>query len=150
MEICEEMFLQYEHDLLQFDWDCQKFYGKSFIKFNVHILLHLVKSVRLNGPLWATSTFWFASNIAYFKSKVLRPRAVMEQIARKTLQHNELKFRLENLKLNKVRVIFCRSLFERNHLDPENIVKSVEGAVLFGDEKQKEQSQFQKCIYNRV
>ena len=37
-------------------------YGQEFISFNVHQLSHLVKSVKLWGPLWCTSAFMFENN----------------------------------------------------------------------------------------
>jgi len=51
-------------------------YGAESMRFNVHMLLHVVQSVRMSGPLWATSTFPFESNIHFLKQLVNGPKGV--------------------------------------------------------------------------
>lgn len=54
--------------------------------FNVHILLHLVESVRRSGPLWVTSTVAFEKNIFLLKRALNGPKGAAQQIIKKTLQ----------------------------------------------------------------
>lgn len=51
LKITDEDLVQCEIDLLLFVDGCQNFYGTLFMTFNVHSLLHIVSSVRKNGPL---------------------------------------------------------------------------------------------------
>ena len=45
-EINEMDLIDCEINILQFVKDCQIFYGEPFMRFNIHILLHLVESVK--------------------------------------------------------------------------------------------------------
>ncbi|KAL7289975.1 hypothetical protein TKK_0015708 [Trichogramma kaykai] len=62
-----------EIKLLMFVGQCQEKYEIPFITFNVYSLLHYSESVRMCGPLWATSAFPFESaiykcNVPWFKA----------------------------------------------------------------------------------
>lgn len=85
-KITESQSLNCEIDLLQFHFDFQDFYGLLFITFNVHALSHLPTSVRYNGPLSASSTYGFESNIFNLKLKVSGPNGAMKQMACHTLR----------------------------------------------------------------
>jgi len=74
-----------EEDLMIFVALFEVQYGKESMRFNVHMLLHAVQSVRKSGPLWATSTFPFESNIYFLKRLVNGPKGVEQQIAKKSL-----------------------------------------------------------------
>ena len=39
--------------------------------FNIHSLLHVVESVRKNGPLWSNSAFPLEGNIYHLKKNVM-------------------------------------------------------------------------------
>ena len=58
-EICHVDIDKAEAMLLEFTFRFQILYGESAMTFNVHLLSHLAKSVRLWGPLWANSAFVF-------------------------------------------------------------------------------------------
>ena len=49
--ITEDDLLQCKLDILNFIKHCQTEYGESFMKFNLHIMEHLVENVKRNGPL---------------------------------------------------------------------------------------------------
>ena len=51
-----------ELKLLRFIRDVPILYGKEFMVYNVHQLIHLCDSVRTCGPIWRTSAFPFESN----------------------------------------------------------------------------------------
>ena len=72
-----------EEDLIAFVVRGQQLYGIRFMTFNVHSLLHLVDSVRMSGPLWATSAFVFESAIYQLKQQITRPNGLYNQIAKK-------------------------------------------------------------------
>ena len=56
-----------EEDLMIFVATFQELYGAQAMTFNVHILLHLVESVRRSGPLWSTSAVSFERSIFLLK-----------------------------------------------------------------------------------
>jgi hypothetical protein len=60
-EISKEQFLQAEENLRQFVKGFKDLYGESYVKFNIHILLHLSKKIRDSGPLFCSSLFGFES-----------------------------------------------------------------------------------------
>lgn len=51
-----------ETKLVNFVNQYEKFYGKSNITMNMHMLRHLARSVHQLGPLWSQSTFAFETN----------------------------------------------------------------------------------------
>lgn len=57
-------------------------YGKEFMKFNVHILLHIPQSVRNFGALWAWSTFPFENYNGVLKLLFKGSQYLPEQIAK--------------------------------------------------------------------
>lgn len=74
-----------EQDLMIFVALFEVLYGKESMRFNVHLLLHAVQSVRKCRPLWTTSTFPFECNIYLLKQLVNGPKGVEQQIAKKSL-----------------------------------------------------------------
>lgn len=79
-----------EHCVALFVSDFQSLYGQNAMTFNVHLLTHLTESVRKTGPLWATSTFCFESNIFNIKKLIKGPTGVTDQIVKKTLKTTRL------------------------------------------------------------
>jgi len=73
-----------EEDLMKLVALFEVLYAES-MRFNVHMLLHVVQSVRMSGPLWATSAFLFENNIYFLKQLVNGPKGVEQQIAKKFL-----------------------------------------------------------------
>jgi hypothetical protein len=58
-KITRENILYAEIALHKFVSQVGSLYGKQFVSYNVHLLTHLAQSVKLWGPLWATSAFLF-------------------------------------------------------------------------------------------
>jgi hypothetical protein len=78
-----------EQDLRRLVRNYQGIFGESSMVSNIHQILHLVQSVRLFGPLWATSTFNFESMNGLFRNLMPGPREPLLQIAmRYQLFHN--------------------------------------------------------------
>lgn len=53
----DEIICAAENNLKRFVLAIPQLYGENFMKFNVHLLLHISNSVKLWGALWAWSTF---------------------------------------------------------------------------------------------
>ena len=143
--------MECEADSLQFVSDCQEFYGKYFMTFNVHAVLHLVESVRKNGPLFACSAFVYESYMSRFKNFISGTTAVMQQIAKKTLQCSTLQFKITTMEENNPVMYFCKHLFEKGRLTFDYCV-SVEGAVVIGlktiETRQHTFKIYLRCISN--
>ena len=60
-----------EEKLIFFVAQCQEMFENSIMTFNVHSLLHVVQSVRMTDPLWATSTYRFKTSDNWPKGGVL-------------------------------------------------------------------------------
>ncbi|XP_037572456.2 uncharacterized protein LOC119454715 [Dermacentor silvarum] len=71
--------------LVKFVVGVQFLYEEKEMTFNVHQLLHLPKSVVLQGPLWSHSCFVFESNIGHVKELVTSAKGVPIQIVERLL-----------------------------------------------------------------
>lgn len=75
-----------EQDVITFVVRGEQLYGITFMTFNVDSLLHLVESVRMSGPLWATFAFAFDSAIYQLKQQVTGPHGLYDQITKRMLK----------------------------------------------------------------
>ena len=91
-----------ELSLKKFVIDFQRLYGEQNMSFNIHLLTHVHQSVRHWGPLWATSTYVFESNMGTLLKYFHGTQYVPSQIARKFLLWRELPQRLKQIKSPKV------------------------------------------------
>lgn len=73
--------------LLEFVIKFQLLYGETAMTFNVHLLTHLAKSVKLWGPLWAHSAFVFESANGNLLKLFHGTKSVAVQIVNKFLLH---------------------------------------------------------------
>lgn len=89
------------------DWirRSEQLYGKHFIVYNVHSLLHLVDDVRKFGNLDTISSFPFENFMRSLKSSIRKPQKILQQLAnrmsegyfnRKCMHSNELGVRREH------------------------------------------------------
>lgn len=69
--------------LVKYVTDFQNLYGPQNMTFNVHLLLHLGKTVLMYGPLWCYSAFSWESGNGFLVKLVKGTRGVLTQIARK-------------------------------------------------------------------
>lgn len=51
-----------QQQLSKFTRDYQSFYGVTEMTYNIHLVGHLIKSVRETGPLWTSSNYHFENN----------------------------------------------------------------------------------------
>ncbi len=68
----------------------QLLYGEASMTFNVHLLTHLAKSVKLWGPLWAHSAFVFENANGGLLKLVHGTKCVALQIVNKFLLHRAI------------------------------------------------------------
>ncbi|XP_046482806.1 uncharacterized protein [Neodiprion pinetum] len=118
-----------ELNLTKFVAEFEILYGKEYVTFNVHSLLHVVKSVKSSGPLWTTSAFSFESTNYRLKQQVNGPKGVDDQIAMGYLNKNMFQWKLgENMELSEESQNYCKRLFAgRPHtsnctITPDNVV----------------------------
>lgn len=98
--------------LLEFVVKFQLLYGETAMTFNVHLLTHLAKSVKLWGPLWAHSAFVFESANGSLLKLVHGTKCVAVQIVNKFLLHKALAcFATKHLISDRV-LNFCREFSE--------------------------------------
>lgn len=76
--------------LLEFVVRFQLLYGEASMTFNVHLLTHLTKSVKLWGPLWAHSAFVFENANGGLLKLVHGTKCVALQIVNKFLLHRAI------------------------------------------------------------
>lgn len=67
----------------QYVTEFQALYGEKNMHYNIHLLLHIGKCVKLMGPLWANSLFSFESFNGSLTRLVKGTRGVMSQISQK-------------------------------------------------------------------
>ncbi|XP_029157325.1 uncharacterized protein LOC114929811 [Nylanderia fulva] len=143
-----------EQDLMIFVALFEVLYGKESMRFNVHLLLHAVQSVRKCGPLWATSTFPFECNIYLLKQLVNGPKGVEQQIAKKSLQILSYKVGMSSSSSPNHVKAFCEQLFMKNQ---STVNVEVNDGVVFYDSQHVYISDsapvttkriYNKCIYN--
>lgn len=142
--VTDEELNQCEIDLLRFVADFETLYGKECVTFNIHALLHMVQSVRMCGPLWATSTFNFESTNFHLKQQVSGPKGVEAQVCTKYLQKNLWKWQTDSGGKSEICRQYCKNLFA-THKHTGTI--TVEETVLLGIGKQTVNGiRYERCI----
>lgn len=86
-----------EHDIataedlfMSFACNTADLYGEFAVRFNVHQLLHMAKSVRMMGPLWATSMFPFEGGNGRLVKLISAAKGVPLQIAERLVMRSML------------------------------------------------------------
>ncbi|XP_038150334.1 uncharacterized protein LOC119789497 isoform X2 [Cyprinodon tularosa] len=109
----------------------QRLYGKNNMTFNIHLLTHTAHSVKQWGPLWATSTFSFESNMGTLKKYFNGTQYVPSQIVRTFLLWRELPERAKNTippENEKVRSFFEELYFNKRKTESCKVLtESVRG-----------------------
>jgi len=108
--ISENDFSRCKRYIIDFVKGFQDFYGTSAMTFNVHLVSHLLDSVKNTGPLWATSAFCFESNMGKYKDYVTGPTGVKVQIVSKALKYDLLDNVLNNGKSSQTCIKFHNSI----------------------------------------
>ncbi|XP_039304914.1 uncharacterized protein LOC120357714 [Solenopsis invicta] len=81
-KITENEFYVGERSLKKFVFQTETLYGQEFMKFNVHLLLHIPKSVSAFGSLWAHSAYPFEHYNGRLKKLYHNTQAVPRQICK--------------------------------------------------------------------
>lgn len=114
-EITEEELVTCESDLKKFVTLYEYYFDDTCMTFNVHSVLHMVESVRKNGPLWANSTFAFESNIYQLRQLVNGQNGMDKQMSRKHLE--KLHFKTGNVDYSTEEIEnYCSNLFANKRL----------------------------------
>lgn len=97
--------------------------------FNIHLLTHITQSVKQWGPLWATSTFVFESNMGTLLKYFHGTQYVSSQIARKFLLWRELPEKAKcTVKNAKVQSFIEELYFNKQRTDKcETVNENVKG-----------------------
>lgn len=62
---------------------CENIYGKSYISFNVHGLLHVVQDVRCLGNANSFSAFPYEDNMSFFRRCLRKSHQLLQQLSRR-------------------------------------------------------------------
>lgn len=121
-----------EIDLIQFVGECQVYYGKAAITFNIHSALHVCHSVLQVGPLWATSAFPYESNIYVLKNEVSSPKSVDEQMATRYLKRMAYEHYIAKVGVSEKCSEFCVEIVSTRKHYTSNVLKTLNGALFAG------------------
>lgn len=134
-----------EINLLRFVAEFEILYGEEYVTFNIHTLLHVVQSIRMAGPLWATSAFTFESTSYHLKQQVSGAKGIDDQICKKYLRKNLLKWQADIHKNSEVCRQYHKHLFtDRIHSTSAKIV----GEILLGNGRSTDNGiMYKRCIY---
>lgn len=98
-----------EYNLLKFVGMFEIMYGVQYMTFNMHSLLHVVRSVKQTGLLWATSAFSYESMIYKLKQHVHGPNGVVNQISKKQITKETLLHTISKIRKQEFCEQFCTS-----------------------------------------
>ncbi|KYN20119.1 hypothetical protein ALC57_07547 [Trachymyrmex cornetzi] len=98
-------------NLVQYVTEFQKLYGPQNMTFNVHLLLHLGKTVLMFGPLWCYSAFSWESGNGFLLKFVKGTRGVLTQIARKYTYLQSLSRLLSQYNIADSTINYCSIIF---------------------------------------
>lgn len=83
-ELCRGEMNQYAEDLLKlFVKESGKLYGKEFLVYNVHSLVHIADDAARLGPLHTFSSFPFENFLHVIKKKLKKSNQPLQQICRR-------------------------------------------------------------------
>lgn len=94
---------------MDFHGNAEVLYGSQCMTYNMHQLLHLGKSVRHWGPLWAHSAFPFEAGNGTLKEAVKASSGIAHQISR-MLQIDTVVEQCAELSTNQKALQYCASL----------------------------------------
>lgn len=91
-EISDSDFYEASIALRTFVLEAEALYGEKIMKFNVHLLLHIPKFVKMYGPLWAWSAFPYEGYNSVLRSMVHSSQTVLNQICKNYLRFQKIKY----------------------------------------------------------
>lgn len=78
----------------------ENIYGKDFISYNIHGLLHLTEDVKRFEPLNTISTFPFENKIPFIRKYIRKPHLPLQQFIRRMSEYHGQPIRYEKLTMN--------------------------------------------------
>lgn len=100
--------------------------------YNVHLLLHLTKSVENWGPLWATNCFSFENGNRFLLLMKKSPTRIILQISRRFLFIRSLINFSDEFSINNNVRQFCENLYDNK----VKFFTTIQNCVLIGSGKQ--------------
>ena len=133
-QICRSDLLACDLALHNFVILVPQLYGTENVSFNVHLLTHIVMSVKQWGPLWASSAFVFEDAnrqlLRYFHGS----NAVSQQIFKSYILSKHLKPLAERYVTEKSDAAVCQLFSRLSHVKVqcENVTRVADGVVGIG------------------
>lgn len=124
LEIADELLIRYVSYY-------QEYFGEESMTYNIHLLLHLVKSVVNLSPLSEHNTFSFENENHHILKMKKSPNNVCIQIARKYFFHKSLPFFSTQLQLGNAFYKFC----DRNSTGRLKNIFKIDDCILVGKGK---------------
>lgn len=109
-DLNEEKLNKCNKVITKFVKDYEKHYGQKNMVYNVHLLLHLVESVRNFGPIWGFALFPYENLNGLLKSFVKGPKDPIIQINTKYLLYHDLNFNQYEDSCKPPIVQFCQQM----------------------------------------
>jgi len=81
-----------ERALRKFVFDTERLYGPEYMKFNIHLLLHIPKAVKFFGALWAWSAFPFESYNRILRDMIYNSQSILHQVCKSYLRLQSIKY----------------------------------------------------------
>ena len=82
------------------------------MKFNIHMIRHIVQSIVPTGPIAVTSTFPFESNIGFLKNLVTGTEGLGLQMCMKSMQVMSYRCKARDFSSLPIIEACCESLFQ--------------------------------------
>ena len=153
IEILVEELDECQENLEKFLKVFQQLRGIGSMKFNIHMIRHIVQSIVRTGPIAVTSTFPFESNIGFLKNLVTGTKGLGLQMCMKSMQVMSYRCKARNFSSSPVVKAFCESLFQIKKFTLSAQIKK--GVTFFGIPKISHNEDtvgakiFTKCIYQK-
>ncbi|XP_074115442.1 uncharacterized protein LOC141538064 [Cotesia typhae] len=123
----------------------QEYFGKQAMTYNVHLLLHIVKSVKNLGPLWCHNTFIFENENHFLLKLQKSPNHITIQIARRYLFQKALSPLKNKINISQNFLQFC----EKNLTGRLKNTFDVDGCILVGNGKKYNLNDNERKIIHR-
>lgn len=91
-KITTEAYENATRAIKKFVGKAEMLYGMEIMKFNVHLLLHIPKSVKDFGALWAWSAFPYESYNFVLRSMLHSSQTILQQICKSYLRFQTVKY----------------------------------------------------------
>lgn len=97
-----------EAKLMDFVKEFEVLYGRHRVTMNIHLVTHIPLLVRISGPLWVQSAFFFESNNGNLVKSIKGPTHVLSQITKKYLLQQEYRNKyVKNEDINQIALSQC-------------------------------------------